>query len=630
MKRKYDLFTWLGIAVYVLVFSTICFLKYRAFAYHDFDLAAYSQIPWNLLHGGSLYCSLIGLDFLGQHAHFILFLITPLYSVFPHPLTLLFLQTIVLGLTAWPLYLIAKELLDDRLGFLVAVMYLIYFPLAFTNLFEFHVTVFATLFLTLMYFFFYKNNYLWFTFFMVLSLFCQENIPFVVFTLGLYAIFIKKDKKFILTPILLSLFWIFICFYLVIPYFNQGQMRLMDFYSHLGSNLPEIAFSPVLKPLKVLVYIFRPVNLMYLLLLFVPLTFVPFLGFEFIAVLSPFLLQHLLSSRFTDQSLTYHYTAEMLPFIFLALIYGLKKMGRLNMLSPFFSLMLLVFALFYAIYLGPLVQLAENHDTLKVERLDYERINLIRRIPKDSGVIASFDFLSRLSHRKYLFPFINIIKGLYPYSSREFFVPPSVDYALIDFEDALTRFLVKDHKYPISLNARAFVDDPEWGVMEVVDSLVLMKRGEKGRGPLFKILQKEPEATDAIMATIDNAIGLQSCQFKDEYPRDFRVVFYWHCLKTTHKDINVYFDIIDSRGKVVYILPKLICYGIYPVPQWKKGEIIEEKRMIVIPRDLPKGIYEVKVRFYDADSGAGLEIAMIRMGILDIDGRMKLGKIIVR
>lgn len=628
MNKKDNPFVAVGIVLYILIFSVLSFLKYRAFAYHDFDLATYSQIHWNILHS-SLYCSLIGVDFLGQHSHFIFFLIVPLYAIFPHPLTLLFLQTFVLGITALPLYLIAKEQLDDRLGSLVVVMYLIYPALAFTNLFEFHVTVFATLFLTLMYYFFYRNNFLWFAVFTVLSLLCQENIALVVFMLGLYAIFIKKDKKFILTPVLMSLFVLFVDFYWVMPYFNRGQMRLTDFYSHLGNSLPEIALSFIFKPLTVITFILRKANLIYLLQLFVPLTFIPFFGFEFIIILSPFLFQHLLSNRFTEQTITYHYAAEMLPFIFLAFIYGLKRMSKLNMLSPFFRLIIVIFAVFGAIYWGPLAYLAVNHNSLKVERLDGERNNFIQRIPKDAGVIATFELLPRLSHRKYLFPFINIIKGCYPYSYKEFVLPGSVEYALIDFGDFLSRWLIREHKNVASLNMRALVENPQWGIMDIADSVVLMKKGEQGKRSLFNILKKEPKVADTVKSIIDNSIELQSCQFKDNYPHDFQVIFYWKCLNTTSRDINVIFDIINSRGQTVFTLPRLICYGIYPTFQWNKGQIIEEKRMIVIPRDLPRGVYAVKVRFYDADNGSGLETAVTKMGILDTSGRVRLGEIVV-
>src|ERR1035441_6286533 len=79
----------LSCGAYILLFFTWCSLKYYGFAYNDFDLAVHDQVFWNLLHG-RIFNSILGIDFLGNHAHFITFLIAPFYSLCPHPLFLLF------------------------------------------------------------------------------------------------------------------------------------------------------------------------------------------------------------------------------------------------------------------------------------------------------------------------------------------------------------------------------------------------------------------------------------------------------------------------------------------------------------------------------------------------------------
>ncbi len=68
---------YLLIFVYVLFFSYICYLKFNSYNYTDFDLAVHSQVLWNILHG-SIYSSILGIDFLGNHMHLILFLIAPI------------------------------------------------------------------------------------------------------------------------------------------------------------------------------------------------------------------------------------------------------------------------------------------------------------------------------------------------------------------------------------------------------------------------------------------------------------------------------------------------------------------------------------------------------------------------
>src|SRR5208283_2855085 len=97
----------LSAAAYVLLYSFSCCLKYYGFVYDDFDLAIHDQIVWNILHG-RIFISILGIDFLGNHVHLISFLVAPFYWFVPHPLFLLFLQTVFLAAGAFPLYGLAR------------------------------------------------------------------------------------------------------------------------------------------------------------------------------------------------------------------------------------------------------------------------------------------------------------------------------------------------------------------------------------------------------------------------------------------------------------------------------------------------------------------------------------------
>ena len=215
-----DRIVWLSIAAYVLCFGYLSFLKYQSFGYQDFDLAIYSQTLWNILHG-SIYSSILGIDFLGNHAGFIVFLIAPLYFVFKSPLTLLFIQSLSLGVAAYPIYLIAKKELNRNIGLAIVVIYLIYPALGYVNLFEFHPQTLAIPFLIFTYYYFEKENFKMFIIFMSLSLICQENIALIIALFGVYAFFIKKDIKWLLTPFLIGMAWFCIMVFKIIPSFNK-------------------------------------------------------------------------------------------------------------------------------------------------------------------------------------------------------------------------------------------------------------------------------------------------------------------------------------------------------------------------------------------------------------------------
>jgi glycosyltransferase involved in cell wall biosynthesis len=110
-----DILAQLLVGLYIFSFGLISILKYNSFRYDDFDLAVHAQTLYNILHG-SLESSILGVPFLGNHLNFILFLIAPIYAIFRSPLTLLLLQTAALGLSGYPIYLIAKEQLPKGLS----------------------------------------------------------------------------------------------------------------------------------------------------------------------------------------------------------------------------------------------------------------------------------------------------------------------------------------------------------------------------------------------------------------------------------------------------------------------------------------------------------------------------------
>jgi uncharacterized membrane protein len=89
-----------------LIFVTVCTVKYRCLLYDDIDLALFTQALANLLRG-SLATPLRGMSWLGDHSSFNLFLLVPLFAVFPSPVTLLVVQSVALALgacrfTYWP------------------------------------------------------------------------------------------------------------------------------------------------------------------------------------------------------------------------------------------------------------------------------------------------------------------------------------------------------------------------------------------------------------------------------------------------------------------------------------------------------------------------------------------------
>jgi len=596
---------WVLIYLYILFFGYINFLKYQSFEYKDFDLAVYAQTMWNILHG-SIYSSILGIDFLGNHASFILFLITPIYFVFRHPLTLLFLQTLSLGIAVYPIYLIAKNEINETVGLTIVFVYLLYPPLGYVNLFEFHPTVFATSFLVFMFYYFKRQNFKRFTLFMILSLFCQENIPLIIVPVGIYAFFTKRSMRWILTPVFLGIVWFLVVVGKVIPHFNNYTIQFISLYRHLGKSIPEVFEFVITHPIEVGKMIFTKQKMIFISQIFMPLSFFSLLGPQ-VLIISLALLQHLLSFRQTEHTIYYHYTAEIIPFIFISAIYGIKRFLRISYIKTHlrqgvFLLLMITVAVTSNIHLGPQLGLVSSINRFKKDIWDCQKERFLNIVPTDASVIATFEFLPKLSHRKDLYSFHHIVMGFYTLSDKPYYLPKGVEYALIDFNDSLTfnSFYIPGRA---DANLRNFIIANKWGIVDMLGSLVLLKRDHLSKYNFYQVLKKIPRISNTTAASVDNELEFVgydvNCRKKIFRGKQVELTFYWKALKKVKRDYGNFIDIIDERGKLRYRFIKPICYRIFPTYLWQRQEIVKEDYNLLIPEDIKKDTYSIRIGMFD-------------------------------
>jgi len=175
---------WTAAGVYALVLSFACYAKYVTFGYDDFDLAVHSQSVWGILHG-NLHSSILSIPFLGNHFAPILLLIAPLYIVFPSPVLLLVVQSAVLAFGSVGIYLFGRRRLPESWAVAIALLYLVYPPLLYMNMYEFHPIALATTALIFALYFYEATRFLQFMACCMLGMMCQENVSLVVAAFGL-------------------------------------------------------------------------------------------------------------------------------------------------------------------------------------------------------------------------------------------------------------------------------------------------------------------------------------------------------------------------------------------------------------------------------------------------------------
>jgi uncharacterized membrane protein len=130
-----------AVVVYSYYWSSLTIARFYALDASVFDLGIQTESMWVFLHPAA-----VGLS-TSQYAYLALaypnyFLLSPITLPGSYPL-LLVVQSVALGSAALPIYLVALHELRTRLpSLLLSLAYLLYFPLAGPNWFDFHTAVF--------------------------------------------------------------------------------------------------------------------------------------------------------------------------------------------------------------------------------------------------------------------------------------------------------------------------------------------------------------------------------------------------------------------------------------------------------------------------------------------------------
>ena len=126
IKKHSNKILWVSIIIYILLFSFLSLKKYYAFGYNAFDLAIFNQVFFNTAEGRWFDMTINLNSYLADHFTPIIFLLLPIYKLIPRPETLLILQTVILALSAWPLYKISEYISKDSLiSLVVAILWLV-------------------------------------------------------------------------------------------------------------------------------------------------------------------------------------------------------------------------------------------------------------------------------------------------------------------------------------------------------------------------------------------------------------------------------------------------------------------------------------------------------------------------
>jgi len=320
---------WFAIASYVIVIGVFMVLRHYQFQTQAWDLGLFTQTLWNTLQGRIMQNSIEEIpQNLAVHMNPVMFLLVPLYALFPTPYALLILQTLIIALGSWPLYLLSRYILQEKfLSLIIAIGYLLYPGTQWVNWFDFHPIAFLPTFFFACVYCALQNRWRWAILFLALAASTKEDAILLVAVAGLWFALSQWRWRTGISIFSVSIAYFLVAVLIIMPWLGGGLLRV-DRYANLGNSPAEIAQTFLFHPLRALETITETQKLLYVFWLLAPLLFLPLLGKWAILLFIPGVLENILTYYPAQFSGQYQYDAMVIPGIFLATIYGIRAFVR--------------------------------------------------------------------------------------------------------------------------------------------------------------------------------------------------------------------------------------------------------------------------------------------------------------
>jgi len=409
---------FVGMAAYSAFFTYYLTMKHYAFRTLMFDLGLYDHWFWTAFKHGPAVAGV-------PHNSLTLYILLPFYALYPSPVTLIVLQSIIVPLAAIPLYLLARLQLKDRmLALLVTALFLLYPPLHGLSQFDFHVEMFLPpLALTALYYL-HMESWRQYIIASIIMLATMDYAAYIVLMMGVYHIIVyRKNLKLLIKmkptslkfSVAKNMLTGLVIIMLALAYFGTSTI-LSNMKLSVGNPTPgEGTFS--LKNLEVM----KEMKISYVCKIFGPVAFLPLLSPAPLLMALPWLVHITFTTEPEYLKIFNQYSAFTAPFIFAGLISAFKKIGSRKVKVAL--AVILIAATIYFIMSTDEVAVSPWPNVGERERLLNE---LVQQIPPDAGVLTQNNIAPHLTEREKIFMWPLGAPAFGPKNLED------VDYILID------------------------------------------------------------------------------------------------------------------------------------------------------------------------------------------------------
>jgi uncharacterized membrane protein len=580
-----------AIVAYVLTFSALSVLRHINFHSHN-DLAIHSQVIWNTSQGRWFETTLLEdrpTNYLGHHFAPALLILLPLYLAWPDATVLLLVQSVVLALGAVPVYLYTRhETSSEALATTMSAAYLLFPALHYVNLFDFHEVVFAVPLLSFTAYWLLTGRYRLFFVFAMLSLTVKEEMVLVTAAFALYLIVVHRRYRLGLVTLLLALVSAYLIMGIAMPALSSRTYFPTGRYGYLGTSFSEVLRSVVFNPVLLVQHIIKPGKIEFLAHLLVPLGLLPLLGLDTLLLALPTMLYLLLSDYEPQYSIYYHYTAPLIPLLFLAGTTGVARLMHWKGRSVAFAVCALVLVTSSTTYLlhspGPLARhFNQNSEYTLWPNLD-SGYAALSAIPSQAPAMTLEEFAPHLAAREQL------------YVENENYLPVQYIFQETVARRAAPRYpaLIPDSAELLYPYCETVFDRDGYWVRRYVESVAISQQVNVDYGNTLTLLAYQWRDQRGVRLPVLRPGGyldlIVAWRAEGQLPEKY--VFFVHLLdQNSHRWAQV-----DQEVEK----------GVYPSNLWEPGMVVADHYRLEVPWGTPPGEYQVLIGAYSSETGQRL------------------------
>jgi len=465
---------------YFLVFTALACARHANFRTHALDTGTMDQAAWNTIHGRILERTPLEQDpqvalrrdnrLVDGKLEVLFIAISALYWLWADPRLLFILQTAFLAAGAFPLYSLARDKTKSSLAAVaLTAAYLLYLPLQYVTMSEFHPPVLMVPFLFLALLGAERRSWPVYWLGLGLALTCRVDAAFAGLALGVYLIAIRQRWQGILT-IAICLAWLVLDFNVVTPWVKH-------LYGFRGRDLLARRFGEVNGgPWGLIIhYLTHPTLIVSLLLdreklqtvfdLFMPVGFLPLFSPGLTLPAIPILIINLLAESEWQSTIHAHYMAPVLPFLFAATAGAIGRLGHRRKRQPItmpLASFVLINTLLITIFFSPYPPGKQFHWENYYQPSSYEKNlrRIIALVPDGAVVSAQSDIFPHLSHRRDIYAFPTIADA---------------EYVIVDLDATAEKSPSGFHAFYAQVNE--LLENPDFGVVAWAGGVLLFQRG---------------------------------------------------------------------------------------------------------------------------------------------------------